>query len=315
VFAYQEVTGTMCANGTVAGMGLSAQPGATSLLLFFNGGGACWDNVSCFGLNAATHISTTYNAQVLQGDVAALASTGLTDRADQANPFGASHMAFIPYCTGDLHAGSAVRTYQADLLGLDIRTVNHHGRANSQRFVSEIAAAFPGVTQVFLVGASAGGYGAMLNHDLVTAAFPGARVDTLVDGSPFVQPQNYLYGTWRTQWAMTTPVCATCDMSFPALVGAVHAAHPTWRFGLITSTNDETIRLYFGYGLNDMTPQVNALVTGQYSGTNQHAFVVAGVQHVLLAGYRTVVGPGGVTLRAWVDAFVDGDAGFVTVRP
>lgn len=311
-FVYEAVAGSVCGNGTPAGLGLAPLDGdSDTLVLIFNGGGACWDNVSCFGLNAAAHIQTTYSANVLASDVATLQATGLTDRNDVDNPLRDAHFAFVPYCTGDLGAGEAVRQYQADLLGLDIRSVHHMGRANARAFLAVLAARFTTVDTVFVLGASAGGYAAILNDDLVVAAFPAADVHVLADGAPFVQPQNGLAGTWQSQWALPAPECPDCVTSFAKRFEARRLTNLQRRFALITTTNDEVIRTYFGFGVNDMTGAVTALVDAQHDTDNSHALVVTGIQHVLIGGYAT---PDSAVRRFVVD-WAENDPAWATVRP
>lgn len=311
-FVYEPVEGSVCGNGTPTGLGLAPHAGGSdTLVLIFNGGGACWDNVSCFGLNAAAHIQTTYSADVLAADTAPLQQTGLTDRNDVDNPFRDAHFAFVPYCTGDLGAGEATRQYQADLLGLDIRTVHHMGRANMRAFLAVLAERFNTVDTVFVLGASAGGYAAILNDDLVVAAFPAADVHVLADGAPFVQPQNGLYGTWQNQWSLPAPACDGCDTDFAKRFEARRLANPQRRFALITTTNDEVIRTYFGFGLNDMTGAVAALVDAQHDSDNSHALVVTGTQHVLVGGYAS---PDSV-VRDFVVDWAENDPDWRTIRP
>ena len=315
-FSYVEVAGSVCANGTATGLGISpGEPGARALLVVFNGGGACWDANSCFLLNAATHLNSTYTDEVLQADVAPLAPSGLTERADPDNPFTRAHMAFLPYCTADLHAGDEQRYYQVDLLG-NLQGVAHRGRANTVLFAEQLARSFTEVDQVFLVGISAGGFGAMLNHDAFAAAFPEAQVHLLADGAPLVAPQNGLYGVWRNTWNMHLPEgCTECESEFAAVVRHLRTTGPARRFALVTTTNDEVIRTYFGYGLADLTPQVNALVDAEYVHDNAKAFVAAGTQHVLLGAYGTLSLPGGATLKSFVDAWAAGDDTWATARP
>lgn len=252
---------------------------------------------------------------MLRADVAPLLASGLVDR--RANtPFAGAHLAFVPYCTADLHAGRAERQYQADLLGLDIRTVHHRGKDNVDADVAVLKARFPDVSTVFVIGASAGGFGAVLNVDAIIAAFPAAEVHVLADGAPFVQPINGLYGTWRTQWALDfDDACVDCDASFTKVWQHARAAHVASRFGLLTSLNDETIRLFFGYGLEDLTPQVNAVVDGDVDADNAAAFVVGGVQHVLLGNYTSMTAVDGLSLKRFVDDWATGSAGWRTTRP
>ncbi len=317
VFDYVPLDGTVCANGTPAGYGVSAHDNATSLVVFLNGGGACWDDFSCFGLNAATHLSTTYSASVLESDMRPLLDTGIVDRGDEASPFRRATFAFVPYCTADLHNGSAERSYQTDIFGTR-RAVHHRGRDNLVHIVADLAARFATVDEVFVMGASAGGYGAVLNVDLFDNAFPLAEIHVLVDGAPFVQPQNGLFGTWNNQWSMTLPpeaACADCRSDFAAIVGHHHANMPGSRFALITTTGDETIRTYFGYGLDQprFTTEVNRVVDAHYLSAGHQAFVVDSTAHVLIGGY-TSFAAGGVTLRSFVDGWARGDAGFTTRR-
>ncbi|HSC85927.1 MAG TPA: hypothetical protein VLC09_01600, partial [Polyangiaceae bacterium] len=42
-FDYAAVEGAVCGNGSPHGVGISAGSDESSLVLFFNGGGACWD--------------------------------------------------------------------------------------------------------------------------------------------------------------------------------------------------------------------------------------------------------------------------------
>ena len=117
------------------------------------------------------------------------------------------------------------------------------------------------------------------------------------------------------------PVAATyCGLTVSAtddekVVEHLRTSQPNRRFGLVTTTNDEVVRLFFGYGFNDLTPFVDALVTRQYSGDNAKAFELAGTQHVLLGGYQSVVAADGTTLKSFFDAWATGDATWNTVRP
>ncbi|MEZ4399751.1 MAG: pectin acetylesterase-family hydrolase [Kofleriaceae bacterium] len=317
-FTYVEVSGTTCANGTPAGLGVSPQAGADELVVLIAGGGACWDDWTCFGLNAAVNLSTTYGAQVMAAELAPIIASGLVDRGDPASRAGAANLAYLPYCTGDLHAGTVVRRYQTDVAGT-MRDVHHVGRLNMAALAPALAVRFPDVSRVYLVGLSAGGYGAMLDYDLFAAAFPAAEVHLLADGSAWLPTPQGEWATWQARWQAALPAgCADCATRPEAIIAHLRTAAPTRRFGLITTTNDEVIRAFFGYGVfGDITAQVGALVDRQYpaASANAHAYVEAGTQHVLLGGYRTRTGPGGVPLKQFVDGWFDGDAGFATVRP
>ena len=308
-FEYVDVDGAVCANGSPLGLGVSPVEGATELVVFFAGGGACWNPETCFVLNAAVHISTTYGPSVLEADLRPLVGSELVARGGPS-PIADASFAFVPYCTGDLHSGTVVRNVVYDLLG-NTREVHHVGRLNAELFAVELAARFPAVERVTLVGFSAGGFGAVLDADLFDEAFE-QEVAVLADGSPFIAPMEY--GAWRNQWQMALPDgCAECTTRFDAILEARLASGR--RHGLVTTTNDEVIRAFFGYGLTDISSRVLTLVDARYAGPTTAAWVVSGSEHVLLGGYATRRHPSGVDLRSWTDAFFTGDPRFTTQIP
>jgi hypothetical protein len=82
-------------------------PGDTDkLLLFFQGGGACWDQVSTSGAFCSTDASPN-------------ALTGVFDRSNPSNPYASFTIVHVLYCSGDLHAGNVTRAYD-DPAGLPV---------------------------------------------------------------------------------------------------------------------------------------------------------------------------------------------------
>ena len=91
---------TGCAFGTP--YSFFYRPGAdpTRLLIYFQGGGACWSWVSCSGM---------FDTSVERSELAEL--RGIFDFANPENPFRDYSTLFVPYCTGDVHVGTVERTY------------------------------------------------------------------------------------------------------------------------------------------------------------------------------------------------------------
>src|SRR5690554_3592056 len=112
-WVYQPLEGTACGGGGLAGLGLDLNPESTDLVIFLNGGGACWDGTSCYVLNAAINIEGEYTAAKFEAEVRPLVASGLFDRDDEANPWPVASYAFVPYCTADLHSGDAVKNHDA----------------------------------------------------------------------------------------------------------------------------------------------------------------------------------------------------------
>ena len=123
------------------------------------GGGACWDGSTCFVLNAAVQIAAPYTPALFEKDLSTLNASGLFSRTDAASPFAAASFAYVPYCTGDVHAGTTVQTYTVNG---QPRTVHHTGGLNTQVIVDTLHATLPNITRIWLTGSSAGGYGATL---------------------------------------------------------------------------------------------------------------------------------------------------------
>jgi len=91
--------GTGCAAGTPYSFFHRAGTAPGKLLIYFQGGGACWNWVSCSGMfDPSVEADELYDYE------------GIFDRENPANPFREFEIVFIPYCTGDVHVGDVVRT-------------------------------------------------------------------------------------------------------------------------------------------------------------------------------------------------------------
>src|SRR5450432_884591 len=177
-WTWVDVPGSACDDGTPTGFAVN--PGAgDDLLVYFEGGGACWDYTTCFVLKSA-----------MQGPVgkaqwatrATQINVGPFDRAHATNAFRASSYVYIAYCTGDLHGGSNVATYT----GADTRMFHHVGHLNAVTYLARIAATWPHPSRVVVSGTSAGGFGATLNYDMFRAAFPAAKMALVDDAGPLL---------------------------------------------------------------------------------------------------------------------------------
>jgi hypothetical protein len=123
-WSWIEVPGARCGNGSPTGMGVNLRPGATRVLLFLQGGGACADGPTCWTTPTAANIAKGFGAVDLP---AAVTSSFVFARADRTNPFRDANFVFVPYCTGDLHSGDGVATY--DVNGVPTPTY-HYGAHN-----------------------------------------------------------------------------------------------------------------------------------------------------------------------------------------
>lgn len=298
-----------CGNGEATGLGVNLTGRSTDVVIWFQGGGACWDGYTCLYLGLADHLLDGYGA----ADFAAEPELGaaLFDRA--AGPFRDASFVFVPYCTGDLHAGDSLQVYE---YGAARAAVRHAGAHDADLYLRRLAATFPGARRVFAVGASAGGYAVQLLYPRLAAAFPDAEVHALADSAQLVQPTGSRYATWQAAWGWSPPAaCTACPASLPALAGWLAGTWPDRRLALLASTQDETLRAYFNYpadGSFDLATR--ALLRDQYpADAAARWFAVTAPRHGLLAD--PALTSGGVTLSAWLAQWYAGDPAWASVGP
>lgn len=365
-WVWVPVDGSKCASGARAGLGLNRAATGDELLIFLQGGGACWNTGTCVpsliqygplcdygtlcllatpGGQQPTAVHVTHpdpfpadGGGAFPSEVAPFKRSAATDRTRPDNPFRNASFAWLPYCTGDLHAGRSEKTYQYKYNLFDNPapyTVHFAGAANLDAYLSRLRATFPGVKKVYLTGSSAGGYGATLNFERVRAAFPSAEVHLLADSSPFIATPHWQ--EWRDAWNLQLPEgCAACgDGGFPAVMEHLAEAWPEARMGLLSYDEDGVIAWFFysppgaGGMLNPPVGTFNAnllpLLDRYDARAHTKYFVVDGTQHVLWPGYGTAVADGGTTaplksrdggttLQEFIDGWATGGPGYASTR-
>lgn len=238
-----DVPGMICADGTPTGIGIS-RGSADRVLVYLSGGGACWSEAAC-----DADLRSFGRAEF---DLGSLYVGGtILDRTLAGNPFATWTMVFIPYCTGDVHAGDSRQDYGT------AGTWNHHGYRNLGAAVARMAAALAPPTQVVVAGSSAGGFGSLLAYDLVRAEWSAAAgtEGALVDdsGPTFVGTAipEAIRTAWWASWNLSSTVgahCPACEdgLDLSRIWAALRTRHGTDRFALVSTTEDATMRSFFG---------------------------------------------------------------------
>lgn len=306
-WTWVDVPGARCANGRQTGFGVNLSDDPTQLLIFLQGGGACWDATTCVGpVSTSFFVATGYGRTEFNLDVLRAPMLPL-QRWNPANPFRAMNAVYVPYCTGDVHAGTRVVRYRG-LLGE--QDFYHVGARNLDLFLQRIAVTFPRVRRVWLVGDSAGGFGSALNMDRVQRALPWSRVDVLDDSGPPVQPAGDRWSQWRAQWGVEFPVgCTTCGDDIQSVADFLRDRYPDHRFGLISYSYDAIISTFMG--LDGITFHNRLTSFTDHMGhtwTNGRSFVIPGVLHVGLATSTPA-------LQRWIQAMITDDPSWASVSP
>jgi ribosome maturation protein SDO1 len=167
--------GGRCADGTMAGYYIHEGTNPSLFVIFMEGGGACYDEVTC-----------TKRSRMHLGSSKSWASTmpgSYTYDSDcLSNPdFCTATHAYVAYCTGDLHAGNNTSP-SPESWGLYF-----DGHANFVAIVSELQQkhGLNAAKRVLLTGTSAGGVGTFKNVDYLASRLPQATVKGAPDAGWF----------------------------------------------------------------------------------------------------------------------------------
>ncbi|MEM1043151.1 MAG: pectin acetylesterase-family hydrolase [Bacteroidota bacterium] len=302
--------GMQCRDGSDTGFGLRRAAGSRDLLIYLEGGGACFDFLTCL-LNPRRFSEADFDARVAEvGESGAFSSTAA------ANPFLGWNVLYVPYCTGDVHSGDAT--------GVRVPGVGRQdfvGLRNMEAMLNVIDGPARQADQVVLSGSSAGGFGTVGTYGLVSDRLAPAPVDLLNDSGPSVEDDAVfppsLQQTWRDLWALDASIPAGCPDAIcsqpdgdglEAVLPYYAITNPDRNFGLFTYDRDLVIRSFFGgpsgpafeNSLFDLRPVLPA---------NAGTYFVPGSDHTFLLGdafYNTTVE--GVPLTSWVANLVNGQA-------
>jgi hypothetical protein len=280
-----------CANGTPTGIAINPIANAQGLLVFMQGGGACWNTEMCFVSMSSVHLADTVDETVTLNEAANL--SGLFDHDNAANPFKDFAYVYMPYCTGDLHIGTATKTYEGG-------TIHHYGGRNVAEYLARLVPTFPEIEGVVVSGISAGGFGATFNWWRFQGAFPHARVDVLDDAGLIVDPANDHWSTMIEAWQLALPpgcdACAERMSAFLPFYGE-HLIAPR-RYALVGFMSDAVIGSFFELTGEQIAAEL--LDRRMNAAANQKTFFLAGAQHSIIGEGAFTMASDGATFLPWL---------------
>ena len=305
----------VCDDGSATGLAVNPAPGSRKLLVFLMGGGACWDYLTCAVLNTSTHGPQA--SQQWEQQKARLTGS-ILDRRGQ-HPFADYNLVFVPYCTGDVHSGDNVATYQS---GMQQKVIHHKGRANLLAFMQRVGATFADSEKVVIAGSSAGGFGVAINYDLMRAYFPRAEGYMLDDSGPILVGDDVplkLRQTWTATWGLQerlTTHCPDCSTDLSAMLRHHASDYPQDRFALLSYTQDTVIRTFLGLRAAKAYEQNLSTLAMQFYDPLPRAryYYVPGQSHTFLLNPEKTTAQG-VALPAWLTAFVSDDPAWTSTKP
>ena len=245
-WTFVDVEGSTCRDGSDTGIGVRLQEGATNLMIYLQDGGACFNDATC-----ATNPDSYGKTEFDTGEAPRL-NRGIFE-TDSANPVGDWNVAYVPYCTGDVHSGSAPNATVPGVAG----TQQFVGHANVTRALALLKSGLGGEPgKVLLAGSSAGGFGTLLNFPSVADAFSGSQAYLLNDSGPIFFQDNVFSPQLGSDFVAlynlrgTLPAAAELYQrdGLQNVYAYLDRAYPDATFGLASYLEDDTIRFFFGFG-------------------------------------------------------------------
>jgi hypothetical protein len=279
IYELDPESGPICMRGEP--FRASTREGASDeLLVFLQGGGACWSDF-CFAITTAP---------------GTVPSTDLL-RVEDANPLADADLLYLPYCDGSLFAGDA----EIDEDGDGATDRFHRGLANLSAALAIGFERFPHPSRVVLAGSSGGGFGTILAVFLVRYVYPGVPIVVLDDaGIGVARPEDPTFVSGLLDEfgarAFLPADCADCiaDGNVTGLVDYALDHDPDLRIAAISSHYDYVISDVF-LGISAVPFQA-ALIAETDALHAEHPdayrrFLYAGDAHTaLLGGLSGLVG-------------------------
>ncbi len=285
---------------------------ADGLVVFFDGGGACWDDVTCAiprRREADRDDDGFYKAELIPTDDPNRFG-GIFDLDDPRNPVRDWSIVYVPYCTGDVHSGSNTARYSDPDTG-ESYTIEHRGADNFRVVLNWLKHNFAQPGQILVAGSSAGAYGASTHYARIRAAYPRGRALMLGDAGQGVMTQAFLdqrNASWR--FVLPREVFARNTTLTPEIdvVGRLAERYPRDRFAQYTTAHDITQSSFYALmGAENAclawtANMTSALAERQHEG-NFRSYLASGETHAILRTPRFYTEQsGGAPLADWLAA-------------
>ena len=304
---------TTCSDGSPYSF-FVRQGDPNKLLVYFQGGGACW-----FRQNCDPQMSPSYSIQVGNID---RANFGIFNLDNPDNPFKDHTTVFAPYCTADVHMGASDTVYPPVEEGQTDLVIRHQGRANVEAVLQWTYEHVPSPQSIFVTGSSAGAIPSPLYTALIADHYVNARIAQLGDGAggyrrtnndsrPDEQWGTFDFITQEQGFANLRPE----TMTYESLYIAAAQAHPDITFAEYDAAEDAVQKRFLSMsGQKDVALQqaieANHADIRREVG-NFSSYIAGGDSHTILGRPEFyTLASNGVAIRNWVAAL----ANFETVE-
>lgn len=296
----------ICARGTPYSFWV--RPGTINkLVLYFEGGGGCWDAESC------REGSTFFDDSVDNGDSPERAA-GIFDLDNPDNPFKDYSMIYVPYCTGDVHMGNNVHTYTGDS-GEQV-TIHFKGFVNGSTVLEWVYDHVGSPESIFVSGCSAGSVGSITFAPYVIDHYRSAQVYQLGDSEAFVfgRPVE-LQDDWRAHdnfaaWIPAMSEIKPGEWTAERFYTGIAQYYPQHFFSQYNTAHDAVQQRFFfaAGGVGGWEEALESSLSQiQANAPNFRSYLAGGSSHCILpldSFYSRQTE--GVRFRDWVAAIAEG---------
>lgn len=300
---------TICSLGTP--YAFFVEPGdARRLMVYFAGGGACWNAETCNDKARPRQFNAAVNA--------GRPGSGVFDTTRADNPVRDFTKVAVPYCTADVHLGARTTTYTLPASnGEPERTfeIHHNGGANADAALNWIYAHVAAPQTILIAGASAGSAATPFYAAVLAEHYPAARVVQLGDASNAYEGARAAATSWglyaRLRAAKAFRDLDSTRFDYLSLYQLTARSSPRITFAVVNSL-DDSVQTFFLRSLDQNSPTTATLLARHDRELSQsipgyHSYTYPGWKHTIIGRpefYTLAVD--GIRLRDWVAQLLDG---------
>ncbi len=272
-YRFDSAQGPICMRGAEYKVSVR-DTGSPDLVVFLQGGGACWSEF-CLAITAAPE---------------GIPLVDLLNEDLSSNPVADWSIVYLPYCDGSFFVGEA----QHDDNINDLGTRYHKGLANLTAALEVTKFRFPNPQRILLAGSSGGGYGLLLAGPLLRHYYPDVELIMMADsgiGLARDGEPDYLQ-TALNEFNVQNffpEDCEDCQDNghITGLLSYFLDYDPDVRVGMYSSWYDSILAKVFLHipgeqfakGLQEQTDRIHAAFPDRF-----RRFITDGIQHTSLLG-------------------------------
>lgn len=284
--------GPLCLDGSAYTMTVR-DTGAAELVIFLEGGGACWSTFCSANETAA----------------AGVPSNGILNAELAGNPLAAANVAYFPYCDGSLFTGDVDNDF-AIRDGIEYQ----RGLKNLSAGLDVVANSFAAPSRIVLAGNSGGGFGTIFALPLVRKLYPYTPIEIINDsglgfgigGDPGFQAM--LIDEWKSAALFPDSACPECIANghLTEYFRWQFSEDPNFRLAMLTSKQDLVIGTFFlGVGGPTFESYVESELPTieSYGGGRMRSWITDGSAHTFIQRDVTATADG-VSVLQWLTDYL-----------